>query len=342
MKIIKTAFTGGDVLTIFDESIVNLHNYFPKEKIVILTDETIYGLHKHKIDDYLTIKIDGGEKNKTQATVDTVINTLLDMDIDKSYMLVGIGGGVITDMAGYIANIYKRGIKLGLVPTTILGMTDAAIGGKNGVNVGIYKNMVGTTYRSQFILYDFSFLDTLPKTQWINGFAEIIKHACIKDATMFDELVSKNIEYFIENKNAIATLIQKNVAIKSDIVVNDEYETGDRFLLNFGHTFGHAIENEYQLPHGYAVSIGIIMASKISEEVNNFDSISTKKIINLLQQYQLPVSLEIDNKRVLNLLKKDKKRSGIEINFVLLNKIGEGVIKKIPFSMLEDLADQIL
>ena len=342
MKIVETNYAGEIVNYVMDASFGIISDFYPKEKTVILTDETVFSLHKSKFEGYAVIKINGKEKNKTQSTIDQIIDQLLEMDIDKSYMLIGVGGGVVTDMAGYVASIYKRGIKLGLIPTTILGMTDAAIGGKNGVNVGIYKNMVGTTYRPQFILFDFSFLDSLPKTEWVNGFAEIIKHACIKDTAMFEELALHDIEYYYSNRNETALLIEKNVALKTAVVVNDEHETGERFLLNFGHTFGHAIENLYQLPHGHAVSLGMMIAAKISEEINNFDTASKEMLTKLLQQYDLPVVLDIDYVQVVGLLKKDKKRAGNDINFVLLNSIGDGVIQKLPFSMIDSLVDQTL
>jgi 3-dehydroquinate synthase len=342
LKIIETALEGGKVLTLMDAHFENINDHHQKEKIVILTDETVFALHKNKFERYIVITIDGTEKNKTQQTIDSIINQLLEKDIDKSYMLVGVGGGVVTDMVGYVASIYKRGIKLGLVPTTILGMTDAAIGGKNGVNVGVYKNMVGTTYRPQFILYDFSFLQSLPKAEWINGFAEIIKHACIKDAAMFDNLEKHTIDFYIENKEAIAKLIEDNATLKMTVVKNDEHETGERYMLNFGHTFGHAVENLYKIPHGSAVSLGMVMAAKISEEINNFASEAKVRLIKLLQQYELPINFEIDKPQVLSLLKQDKKRAGDEINFVLLNTIGEAMVQKISFVQLEDLLDQIL
>ena len=181
MSIQHINFSGQQVSYLINEHFNSLSDFHPINKTVILTDETVFALHSGKFEGYLVIQIDGSEKNKTQPTIDDIIAKMLENNIDKSWMLVGVGGGVVTDMAGYAASIYKRGIKLGLVPTTILGMTDAAIGGKNGVNVGIYKNMVGTMHRPSFILWDFTFLDTLPKAEWVNGFAEIIKHACIKE-----------------------------------------------------------------------------------------------------------------------------------------------------------------
>ena len=342
MRVRDINFPEGKISICFEASLHDMATFHDKKKIVVLTDENIFALHKEKFEGYTVIKIRGGEKNKKQSSVDEIIYQMLEMDIDKTWLLAGIGGGVVTDMAGYVASIYKRGIKLGLVPTTILGMTDAAIGGKNGVNVGMYKNMVGTTYRPQFILYDFSFLETLPVEEWVNGFAEIIKHACIKDAEMFEELSAHNVEYYKENRSAIALLVEKNANLKIAVVVNDEHETGERYLLNFGHTFGHAIENIYNLPHGFAISIGMVMAAKISEEINNFDSVSKEKLIKLLQQYGLPVSHKTDHPEVLALLKKDKKRLGDHINFVLLNSIGEGVVKQLSFHNIEALQDQIL
>ncbi|MFC4261812.1 3-dehydroquinate synthase [Ferruginibacter yonginensis] len=342
MKTEAVHYEGGLVNHYFDANIAFINELHDAQKIVILTDETVFSLHASSFQLFPVIKINGTEANKTQQTVDIIINELLNLNVDKSWMLVAVGGGVITDMGGYVASIFKRGIKLGLVPTTILGMTDAAIGGKNGVNVGQYKNMVGTTYRPQYILFDYNFLQTLPKAEWVNGFAEIIKHACIKDLEMFNTLSKNNIYYYINNINAIANLIEQNVQIKTSVVVNDEFENGERLLLNFGHTFGHAIENLYHLPHGSAISIGMMIACKISEEINGFYSSQKEQVAQLLTQYHLPIKISFDKKAVFDLLVKDKKRSGNYINFVLLNAIGNAAIQKISFEQLADLNEQIL
>ncbi len=342
MRILKTCFSGETVNIYFDSPFSTIKERYETQNIILLTDEHIFELHKKKFEGFHVITVSGTEINKTQATIDYIIEKLLDLNVDKSWLLLGIGGGVITDMAGYVASIFKRGIKLGLVPTTILGMTDAAIGGKNGVNVGMFKNMVGTTYRASFILYDYSFLDTLPRAEFVNGFAEIIKHACIKDEEMFNELEKHTVDYYLNNREALASLIEKNVAIKTDVVVVDEFEKADRFQLNFGHTFGHAIENLYNLPHGHAVSIGMVIAAKISEEINNFDSEAVLRLKNLLLQYDLPIAQKMDKSKVLHLLAKDKKRTGGAINFVLLNHIGEGSVQQISFQNIESLLDQTL
>lgn len=340
MRVTEVLYPNGMVSVCMDAALREISTFHEKEKTVIITDEKIFSLHEDKLSGYEVIKIKGGEKNKTQATVDNIISELLELEVDKTWLIAGVGGGVVTDIAGFAASIYKRGVKVGFVPTTVLAMTDAAIGGKNGVNVGMYKNMVGTTCRPQFILYDLAFLDTLPREEWINGFAEIIKHACIKDAEMFAELESHNIDYYIQNKKAAAALIERNAALKNTVVVNDESETGERYLLNFGHTFGHAIENLHGLPHGHAISIGMAIAGSVSAEINNFDTDSKKRILKLLQQYELPVSVKTDKEKVFELLKKDKKRLGDKMNFVMLDSIGNGVVVPLPITVLKDLFDQ--
>ena len=235
-----------------------------------------------------------------------------------------------------------RGLKFGFVPTTILSMVDAAIGGKNGVDVGVYKNLVGLIKQPQFLVFDYSFLDALPQDQWVNGFAEIIKHACIKDASLFTYLESESLESFQSDKKKLADLVERNVNIKTAVVVNDEFEKGDRMLLNFGHTLGHAIENIYELPHGHAVSIGMIAASTISAAINNFSPGERQRIIDLVTKYHLPVTIAFDRDKILQMLKRDKKRSSNDICFILLNKIGDAIARPISIKQLESLIDQSL
>jgi 3-dehydroquinate synthase len=285
---------------------------------------------------YGLIIIDSGEATKKQSTVDRIIRELLEMEVDKQTLIIGIGGGVVTDIAGYAASIFKRGTRLALVPTTVLGMVDAAIGGKNGVDLGIYKNMVGTVYQPDIILYDYSFLNTLPVKEWINGFAEIIKHACIKDKLLFNILERYTLHSIQADITLISTLIEQNVSIKMDIVTADEYEKADRKLLNFGHTIGHAIENLHKLPHGFAVSIGMVAACNLSEKINGLHFQDAERVVKLLSRYHLPVDIETDYNKVYEVLKMDKKREGENMQFVLLNKIGEAEAKPVSMQYLKD------
>ncbi|MBC7937352.1 MAG: 3-dehydroquinate synthase [Rhizobacter sp.] len=338
----KVEFKSKAVEYIFDASFAMLEELFPKEKLVLITDENVFQHHSSKFEGYKTITLKAGEEHKQQNTVDHIINQLLQWQADKQTVIVGVGGGVITDMAGYAASIYKRGVKLVQVPTSILAMVDAAVGGKNGVDVGSYKNQVGTIYQPEFILFDYSFLPSLPEAEWINGFAEIIKHACIRDKAQFDFLAGKNISNFRNDPKLIASLIEKNVSIKISIVLKDEMETGDRKLLNFGHTVGHAIEATYNLPHGHAISIGMVLAGRISESVNNFTAYEQQQMTDLLAQYQLPVSFSFDKEKVWEILINDKKRENDTMIFILLNRIGEAGIFPISLSKLNNIIGEML
>ena len=224
-----------------------------------------------------------------------------------------------------------------LVPTTILCMVDAAIGGKNGIDVGIFKNLVGTIKHPEFLFYDYSFLKSLPDEEWINGFAEIIKHACIKDKMLFEWLENQTVQTVQSSTDITDELVRRNVEIKYNIVSGDEFEKGERRLLNFGHTLGHAIENMYKLSHGNAVAIGMVAACNISEEVTNFRAEEKIRVSELLKKYHLPVDLSYDKEKAWEMLLLDKKKSGNKINFVLLNSIGDGVVQPLPLNQLQEL-----
>lgn len=335
-------FSQKKVSCLFDAAFDDMLAICKKEKTIIITDENVFSHHKQKMEGFRLIKLAPGEKTKNQKSIDGIIDKLLELEVDKHTFIVGIGGGVVTDMAGYVASIFKRGVRLGLVPTTILGMVDAAIGGKNGVDVGIYKNMVGTIYQPEFILYDYSFLNTLPVKEWINGFAEIIKHACIKDALLFSKLERYTLHEIQKDSTLIASLIEQNASIKMDIVTTDEYEKADRKLLNFGHTIGHAIENLHRLPHGHAVSIGMVAACNLSEKINGLHFEEAQRVVKLLAKYHLPVDIDTDYGKVFEVLKLDKKRENDFMHFVLLNKIGEAEAKPVSMNFLQENIKTIL
>ena len=292
---------------------------------VIITDDNVYNHHTKKFRGWKTILIAPGEQFKVQVTADAIIEKLIELEAHRSTILIGIGGGVVTDITGYVASVYMRGISFGFVPTSLLAMVDASIGGKNGIDVGMYKNLVGVIRQPRFILHDMAFLNTLPQNEWENGFAEIIKHACIKDAAMFRELEVSSYKKYQGSKKAICELVQRNALLKTKVVQKDEFEKRDRRLLNFGHTLGHALENLYELSHGRAISIGMGFASVISEKTLGFKEAG--RVTSLLLKYDLPTFSEFDKTKVFDVLKMDKKRGNNEINFVLLKKIGQGVVK---------------
>ncbi len=338
MKELKYQFPSADCI-IYPDALFEQVTTLVAGKLVVITDEHVFAAHRERFEGHTCIVIPAGEQYKNQAAVDRIIQELIAARADRETFIAGVGGGVVTDMAGYAASVYMRGLRFGFVPTSILAMVDASIGGKNGIDVGLYKNMVGIIRQPEFILYDMSLLQTLPDKEWVNGFAEIIKHACIKDAAMFDMLEQHHWQDFKNDTVLLSALIEKNIAVKAGVVLQDEFEKGERKLLNFGHTIGHAIENLYSLPHGHAVSIGMVMASVISEEINGFPSLQRERITALLQRYGLPVTIDTDNEKVMEMLLMDKKRASDRINFILLSEIGKAMIQPIGITQLRDILE---
>jgi len=335
MKTWKVKFSTSTVSFVLEGKFAGIDKMLDKANAYYITDENVYALHEKKFKGKKTIVIPAGEEHKHQATIDFIIEALLNFGANRQAILIGVGGGVVTDMVGYVAGVYLRGVAVGFVPTTILAMVDASIGGKNGIDVGLYKNMVGLIRQPSFLLYDLDFLKTLPKHQWENGFAEIIKHAAIKDAAMMKALASHDLSYYQKNKKALQLLIEKNVQLKVKVVQKDEFEKGDRKLLNFGHTLGHAIENQHALLHGHAISIGMVYASKISQVLQGFND--TGLLVDTLKKYGLPTNMHFDIEQAMQIMQKDKKKAGAGMQYVLLKKIGQAVYETIPMKSLEKL-----
>jgi 3-dehydroquinate synthase len=339
---VENTFSEKKVAYYFDANFSLLYELTEQANTVLITDENVFKLHQNKFSGWKTIVIKAGEEHKQQNTVDFIISELIRLEADRKTFIVGIGGGVVTDITGYAASIYMRGLKFGFIPTTILAMVDASIGGKNGVDAGVYKNLVGLIKQPEFLLFDYTMLQTLPTEQWINGFAEVIKHACIKDASLFAILEKYTLNDFKHNEKLLAELIETNVNIKTAVVVMDEFEQGDRKLLNFGHTIGHAIENMHELLHGHAISIGMVAACNLSEQLAGLHFEDAKRIVQLLAKYHLPVDIETDCEKVFEVLKMDKKRAKNEMNFILLTKIGNAIIQPIALETLHKQLKEIL
>jgi 3-dehydroquinate synthase len=339
MTIKKINFSSSSTTFYFAAGISHLKEIVDVKHSIFIIDENVFSRHEKRFKGWQTIIIKSGEKYKQQPAVDKIIKQLIELGADRKTTLIGVGGGVATDITGYVASIFMRGIKFGFIPTTILAMVDASIGGKNGIDVGVYKNMVGTINQPSFILHDLIFLNTLPEIEWQNGFAEIIKHACIKDAAMFKELEVNSLKKYQSNKTLLCDLIQRNALLKTNVVIKDEFETSDRKQLNFGHTFGHAIENTYKLSHGYAVAVGMVMACMISESFQNFKD--TNRVVALIKKYGLPVHQSYNAKKIIDIMKADKKKVKDVINYVLLQKIGKAVVHSIAIDAIENIIKQL-
>lgn len=339
MKHINYKFSGSSTDFYFAYGISHLKKITDPNATVLITDENVYKAHTKRFRGWNTIVLKPGEEFKVQATADALIEKLIDMEADRKTTLVGVGGGVITDITGYVASVYMRGLRFGFIPTSILALVDASIGGKNGLDVGVYKNMVGVIRQPSFILHDMVFLNSLPPQEWENGFAEIIKHACIKDAVMFAELERNSLKTYQGRQKSICEIIRKNALIKTRVVQKDEFEKGERRLLNFGHTLGHALETQYELLHGQAISIGMTYACHISAQLAGFKQ--TEKVIAVLEKYNLPTYASFNKQKVFDVLKMDKKRERKEMNYVLLERIGKGVVKSISLKRLEKIIQDL-
>jgi 3-dehydroquinate synthase len=310
------------------------------DKAFFLVDENVLQLHASYFLDKRVVSIKSGEAAKDIHYVMSLMETLLSLRMQRSDLLIGVGGGVVSDITGFLGATYKRGVAFAFFPTTLLAMVDAAIGGKNGINIGTYKNMMGTISQPTHILYDYSFLSSLPQNEWVNGFAEIIKHACIRDVNMFDELSQNNVAFYQKNMKSLKQLIAKNVSIKSDIISQDVNETGIRKLLNFGHTLAHAIEKHYNLDHGKAVSIGMYYDALLSHKINGFQYHG--RIQQLLQQYHLPTHFECDFATLMPYIANDKKNhSDATIDYIFLEAIGIGKVVSTNIKKIETLIQSI-
>ncbi len=329
-------FPSGSVDYMFNSSFDELWRLYGKEEVIIITNEYVAATYAKLFKDCRVITLPAAESSKDMHTIAAVAKQLLALEATRKTMLIGVGGGVTTDITGFIASVYMRGIPFGFVPTTLLGMIDAAIGGKNGVNVGMNKNILGTITQPQFTLYDMRFLDTLPDEEWSNGFAEIIKYGCIFDRDLYNELSAHSLAHYRNNGDeALSAVIEKCVAWKNKTVIEDEKETGVRKLLNFGHTAAHAIENLYEIPHGKAVGIGMVIATMLSVSITGINASAIDDLKSLLAKYHLPVRMDIDAKKAMDILRMDKKRSGDTIDYILLQEIGKGIVKPLPFAVIE-------
>ncbi|MGE4289358.1 MAG: 3-dehydroquinate synthase [Salinivirgaceae bacterium] len=320
------------------ESFLNFTRYLPKNRqVIVLTDDRIQELYGSHFTAYQTIVIGQTEKVKTLSTVEVVINQLTEFETDRSTFLLVVGGGIVCDIGGFVASTYMRGIDFGFISTTLLSQVDASVGGKNGVNFNGYKNIIGTFNQPKFVICDPQMLATLKHDELINGFAEIVKHTLIADKSMFYWL-SQHFEKALSLDSAtIEKLVYNSVSIKASIVNKDEKEQGERRKLNLGHTYGHAIEKVFQLSHGNAVSIGIVVAARLSMEKGLLSSVDFQQIIQLLKNLKLPVDIPDNHEKVLQALTMDKKREGALVFFILINGIGQARIEPIELKVLQNM-----
>lgn len=320
---------------IIGESIGNLSKYIPMGNVFIITDENVDRLYGNKFPDFPKFVVKAGEGSKNLLSVSEIYRWLLDVGADRSSFIVGIGGGVVCDIAGFVASTYMRGVEFGFVATTLLAQVDASVGGKNGVDLDGYKNIVGTFNQPKFVICDTSMLKTLPALELSNGFAEMVKHSLIADASDFT-FMEENIEKLMNcDIDTLTPLVAKSVRIKANIVAADEFEKGERKKLNLGHTWGHAVEKISGLSHGKSVSIGLEFAARLSTEKGLMDNREYMRLMNLLRELNLPICTNINPLRIFDALTKDKKKVADSIDFILMKGIGNVVVERLSLNEIK-------
>ena len=302
----------------------------PDNKTVIVTDDNVNKLYGVRFPKFPVFSLSPGEASKKLGVIGTLAEKMLDAGIDRSGFVLAIGGGVVCDVAGFLAAIYMRGIRCGYVSSTLLSQVDASTGGKNGVNLGGTKNMLGTIRQPEFVICDPALLLTLPQEEYLSGVAELIKTAIIGDKELF-ELIERNVDKIMSrNQELLVSLIAKSVRFKGLVVSRDEYETGLRRILNFGHTFGHAVEMQKSVKHGFAVAAGMELATDFSFEKGYIGQDEKTRINDMLKRFKLIDRLDIKEDQMEKLVLHDKKKIGTDIHFVFTQGIGKALVEKIP------------
>ena len=333
--LIKSKFSsvivGRDALNCINNEIRRLN----PSKVCVVTNKTIAAFWLNKIVEVINsdirtekIEIDDGEKYKNLATARLIWKKILEKDFTRKSLLISLGGGVVGDITGFVASTFMRGIDFAQVPTTLLAQVDAGIGGKTGVNF-YGKNMVGTFYQPRFVIVDTRFLDTLPSLEFLNGLSEVVKYGIMLDEIFFRFLKENVGRVQVKDQEVLQKIVERCIEMKIQVVEGDEREGDLRRILNFGQTFGHAIEKltNYRIKHGFAVSIGMMMACRVAEDMIGFNQ--TKDVEGLLKRFGLPISTRLDVRKIVEETLRDKKAWYGKTVVILPEKIGKVVIREV-------------
>lgn len=345
--------TIGSELTREIKNFLSGKNY--SRNILIVSDTNVFPLYGEKVENIFkeagfeaaVYVANAGETAKSLGEAQKIYTKAIEEHIDRKSLIVALGGGVVGDLAGFIAATYLRGVPLMQIPTTLLAAVDSCVGGKVAVNHELGKNLIGAFYQPDAVFIDTDFLKGLPIREIRAGYGEIVKYGIIRDES-FIRLLEENIDKTLNAEDEIfSKIIAKSVEIKADVVTKDEHEGGLRRILNFGHTVGHAIEKETKFKiynHGEAVAIGMVAAMKIAENLNLIESKDLKRVETLLNKLQLPTRSEnVNLENITESMQHDKKVINGKINFVLPIKIGDVVVKNdVPKNVVEEAVRYII
>ena len=308
-----------------------LPQLLPQKRVIVVSDTNIDRHYGSLLAEYESVLIGQGESSKTLHTIDAIYHRFIELGVDRSCFVLGIGGGIVTDVAGFAASTFMRGVEFGFISTSLLGQVDASVGGKNGVNVEGYKNMVGTFNQPRFVICDVDMLRTLPAREFRTGLAEIIKAAVIADAELFEELEQTDFATLQQDAERLSGIVYRAIKVKADIVERDERESGDRRKLNLGHTLAHAIEkSSTKMNHGEAVAVGLAMIAEAAAGKGLLSAEDKERICNLLLRAGFALESPVEVRTLLKAVKKDKKAEGDDIYIVFPLGIGHCEVVKMP------------
>lgn len=314
---------------LIDNALPYIKEVYKNKEIYIVSDKRVAAIYLDRLikglDGYecKSVVIEGYEKAKSIKVYESVCRKLINLGIRRDHLLIALGGGVIGDLTGFISATLYRGIKYVQIPTSLLAQTDSSIGGKTGIDIPEGKNLLGAFNQPLCVLIDPLTLKTLPKREMICGLAELIKHGMIRNKQILDNLMFKDM--------VTEDILYDSILVKRDIVINDEFDRGERMLLNFGHTFGHAIEKKTKYKkynHGEAVALGMLMAVKLGEYLGITPKAVYPELVKIYEQFELPKEL-LDIKDYLNLIFVDKKNLAGKMHFIIIEQIGKGIIYEI-------------
>lgn len=308
-----------------------LPRLLPDKRVVVVSDTNIDRHYHTLVNRYEHVLIGLGEASKTLVTADAIYKKFISMGVDRSTFVLAIGGGIVTDVAGFVASTYMRGVEFGFVSTSLLGQVDASVGGKNGVNVDGYKNMVGTFTQPRFVICDVGMLRTLPEREVRTGMAEVIKAGIIADEELFSKLELTPLAELTKNPDLLGEVVYRAIKVKADIVERDEREHGDRRKLNLGHTLAHAIEkSSSKMNHGEAVAVGLSLISDAAARRGLLSAADKERICSLLQRTGFDLTPPVAMRVLLKAVSKDKKSEGDVLNVVFPTAIGACEVIPMP------------
>lgn len=315
-----------------------LPRLLPARRVVVVSDTNIDRHYHSLIESYDHVLIGLGEASKTLLTLDAIYRRFIELGVDRSCFVLAIGGGIVTDVAGFAASTFMRGLEFGFISTSLLGQVDASVGGKNGVNVEGYKNMVGTFTQPKFVICDVDLLRTLSPREFRTGLAEIIKAAVIADAELFEMLEQADFSTLQRDSDTLREMVYRAIKVKADIVERDERESGDRRLLNLGHTLAHAIEkSSSKFNHGEAVAVGLAMIAEVAANRDMLAVADKERIVALLERAGFALEPPVEVRTLLKAVKRDKKAEGDSIHVVFPLGVGNCCVEKMPLEEFKAL-----